>query len=408
MPESPGRRRGGKNPNGQGSVYQRADGLWIGAAYVLTSTGHRKRITVSSRTEKEAARKLREKITKSDRGVPVAAESWTVARFFAYWLEHVVRVKRPKTYQGYEGIVRRYVVPALGRRKLDRLTVQDVRSMLTRLRQDCQCCAEGRDARREEPRCCAAGKCCGKALSVRSVQYVHAVLRAGLQHAMREDLLMRNVAKLVQVEAPRYRVDRGLTVDQAKQLLHHAEDDRLHSLYALALYLGMRRGELLGLSWDAIDLDTGTLEVRQGLQRVKGELRLVPTKSRSSERPVPLPGVCVRALKAHRARQAAELLAAGVPDCGLVFTTTAGTPIEPDNLRRSWYPLRKRADLGATRFHDLRHSCVTLLLDLGVPPHVVMRIVGHATLDVTMGIYAHAALDEQREALGKLERRLSG
>jgi hypothetical protein len=97
MPESPGRRRGGKNPNGQGSVYQRADGLWIGAAYVLTSTGHRKRITVSSRTEKEAARKLREKITKSDRGVPVAAESWTVAQFFAYWLEHVVRVKRPKT-----------------------------------------------------------------------------------------------------------------------------------------------------------------------------------------------------------------------------------------------------------------------------------------------------------------------
>ena len=91
-----------------------------------------------------------------------------------------------------------------------------------------------------------------------------------------------------------------------------------------------------------------------------------------------------------------------------MFTTTAGTPIEPDNLRRSWYPLRKRAGLGATRFHDLRHSCVTLLLDLGVPPHVVMRIVGHATLDVTMGIYAHAALDEQREALGKLERRLSG
>jgi integrase len=150
----------------------------------------------------------------------------------------------------------------------------------------------------------------------------------------------------------------------------------------LALYLGMRRAELLGLPWDAVDLDQGVLEVRQSLQRVRGELRLVPTKSRSSERPVPLPDVCVRALKAHRAKQTAELLAAGVAGCGLVFTSLAGTLIEPDNLRRSWYALRERAGLPNVRFHDLRHSCVTLLLDLDVPSHIVMRIVGRATLDV--------------------------
>jgi integrase len=118
--------------------------------------------------------------------------------------------------------------------------------------------------------------------------------------------------------------------------------------------------------------------------------------------------VCVRALKAHRAKQAAELLAAGVPGCGLVFTSLVATPIEPDNLRRSWHALREGAGLPTVRFHDLRHSHVTLLLDLGVPPHIVMRIVGHTTLDVTMGIYAHAALEEQRQALRKLEDRLSG
>ncbi len=402
-----GRRRRAKSANGQGSVYQRPDGLWIGAAYVLTSTGHRKRITVSSRSQRDAARKLREKITQSDKGVPVAAETWRVEKFLTYWLEHVVRVKRPKTYQGYEGIVRRYLVPALGRRKLDRLTVQDVRSALTRLQHDCRCCAEGIDARREQPQCCATGTCCGKTLSVRSIQYVHAVLRAALQHAIREDLVQRNVAKLVQVSAPRYQVQRGLTVEQSKKLLKLAESDRLHALYVLALYLGMRRAELLGLPWRHVDLDNAILEVRQSLQRVKGELQLVPTKSESSVRPVPLPDVCVRALRAHRARQAKELLAAGTPGCGLVFTTTIGTPIEPDNIRRSWYPLRRRAGLEDMRFHDLRHSCVTLLLDLGVPPHIVMRIVGHATLDVTMNIYAHAALDEQRDALRKLENRLS-
>jgi integrase len=199
---------------------------------------------------------------------------------------------------------------------------------------------------------------------------------------MREDLVMRNVAKLVQVPAPNYRVDRGLGTAEAMKVLELAKD-RLHALYVLALYLGMRRAELLGLPWDAVDLEQGVLEVRQSLQRVRGELRLVPTKSRSSERPVPLPDVCVRALKAHRAKQAAEHLAAGVPGCGLVFTSLAGTPIEPDNLRRSWHALRERAGLPTVRFHDLRRSCVTLLLDLGVPPHIVMRIVGHATLDVT-------------------------
>jgi integrase len=403
-------RRSRKNSNGQGSVYRRADGLWIGAAYVLTATGHRKRVTVSSRSEKEAARKLRDKIAQSDKGIPVAAESWTVERYFGYWLDQMVKVKRPKTYQGYEGIVRRYIVPELGRRKLERLTVQDVRGMLTRLQYNCRCCRDGIDAARapEKQQCCAASNCCRKTLSVRSIQYIHAVLRAGLQQAMREDLVMRNVAKLVQVQAPTYRVDRGLSAAEARKVLQLAKDDRLHALYVLALYLGMRRAELLGLPWDAVDLDQGVLEVRQSLQRVRGELRLVPTKSRSSERPVPLPDVCVRALKAHRAKQAAEHLAAGVPGCGLVFTSLAGTPIEPDNLRRSWHALRERAGLPTVRFHDLRHSCVTLLLDLGVPPHIVMRIVGHATLDVTMGIYAHAALEEQRQALRKLEDRLSG
>jgi integrase len=196
----------------------------------------------------------------------------------------------PKTYQGYEGICARYLVPELGRRKLERLRVQDVRGMLTRLQYDCRCCRDGIDVARtpDKQHCCAVGNCCRKTLSVRSIQYIHAVLRAGLQQAMREDVVMRNVAKLIQVQAPNYRVDRGLSAAEARTVLQLAKDDRLHALYVLALYLGMRRAELLGLPWDAVDLDQGVLEVRQSLQRVRGELRLVPTKSKSWERPVPL------------------------------------------------------------------------------------------------------------------------
>jgi len=242
------------------------------------------------------------------------------------------------------------------------------------------------------------------------VQQVHAVLRNALAAAMREELIGRNVASLVRVSAPSYEVNRGLTVDQARQLLTAAEDDRFHALYVLALYLGLRRGELLGLCWADVDLRAGTLQVRASLQRVDGELRVVTPKTRTSRRTVPLMGLCVDALRAHRQRQFQER-AAGEPmwvPTDYVFTSLAGTPVEPDNLRRSWHPLRERVGLGAVRFHDLRHTCVSLLLDLGAPPHVVREIVGHADLGVTMTIYAHASQEEKRLALGRLDDRLRG
>lgn len=108
------------------------------------------------------------------------------------------------------------------------------------------------------------------------------------------------------------------------------------------------------------------------------------------------------------ARQQIERHAAGLDwtETGYVFTTKVGTPIEPDNLRRSWYPLRSAAGLGDIVFHGLRHTCVTLLLDLGVPPHIVRDIVGHSAIEVTMTIYAHASLDEKRNALRKLDDHL--
>jgi integrase len=214
---------------------------------------------------------------------------------------------------------------------------------------------------------------------------------------MREEIIARNVAKLVQVPTPKYRVGRGLPVEEARKLLAAARDDRLHALYVLTLYvltlyLGLRRAELLGLRWSAVDLDAGTLEVVQTLQRVDGRLCFMPPKTNYSARTVPLPSICVRALREHREIQRAEREAAGEAwqEYGLIFTTKIGTPIEPDNLRRSWEPLRERLTT-LVRFRDLRHTRVSLLLDLGVPPHIVREIVGHSAIEVTMTIYAHAS-----------------
>lgn len=177
----------------------------------------------------------------------------------------------------------------------------------------------------------------------------------------------------------------------------------------LAVYLGLRRGELLGLRWTNVDLEQEFLQVAHTLQRVDGELRFQPPKTRTSRRTVPLPSPCVEALRAHRVLQGKERLAAGSRwrDEDMVFSTSIGTPIEPDNLRRSWYVVRKVLGEPAPRFHDMRHTCVSLLLAEGAPPHVVQQIVGHSAIDVTMTIYAHASLDEKRTALQRLGQRLA-
>lgn len=407
----PAPRTGKQRANGEGTIYKRQDGRYEGACYVLIADGTIRRKRVYARTRKEVVEKLAALQRQSRDGIPMPTRSWKVGEYLAYWLEHVVRPNsKPKTHQGYEVVVRVHIVPVLGTRRLTALQAADVRRLLAHVQNRCRCCAEEIDVRRPEKRrrCCAVGRCCESFPSTRTLQQVHAVLRNALQNAVREELIMRNVAQLVRVPSPKYRVNRGISAEQAHELIEASQDDRLHALYVLTLYLGMRRAELLGLRWSDVDLDTGHLEIVQTLQRVDGELRFVPAKTDASERTLPLVGRCLDVLRKHRAGQSWEASEAGDAwqDHGLVFPSRIGTPMEPDNLRRSWYPLRARVGAHRVRFHDLRHTCVTLLLDLGVPPHIVREIAGHSDIGVTMKIYAHASLTEKRAALQKLDGRI--
>ncbi|TQE32358.1 site-specific integrase [Streptomyces ipomoeae] len=398
-----------KRANGEGSITKRKDGTYHGRVYVTTTSGIRKRVSVYGKTRDEVRQKITELQAQENQGIPVPDTNMNLEDYLTYWLATVVKVhRRPKTYQGYESVARVHLVPGLGRKKIRTLRAAEVRTWLARVASECQCCKHGLDKERPEPQCCEAGECCKTLLSRRMVQSIHAVLRNALQNAVREELIVRNVAQLVQVPTPSYDTGKGLSVAEARLLIRESAEDRLHALYVLALVLGMRRGELLGLRWDAVDFDRETLIVERALQRVSGELRLVRPKTLASVRTVPLPPAVVKALTEHRERQAQERAAAGTEwkENGLIFTSRIGTPLEPDNLRRSWHPLRARLGL-EIRFHDLRHSAVSLLLDLGVPPHVVRQIVGHSDIGVTMKIYAHASLDEQRKALRKLGDTLS-
>ena len=368
-----------RRANGEGSIWRRKDGRWVGATYALTNSGGRKRVHMYGRTRAEVREKLAQLEHELGRGVRIPVENWTVGEYLNHWLATVVKPNlAPKTHQGYELIVRRHIIPAIGSKKLRTLAVIDVRNLVQVLQQ--------------------------QGLGRRSVQYTHAVLRAGLQNAMRDELVMRNVAKLVRIPAPRYEVGLGLSVGRARLLLTSSKSDRLHALYVVAVYLGLRRAELVGLRWEDLDLDRGVLSVNHTLQRVDGKLRLLPPKTRTSKRSVPLPAPVVDALRQHQVRQARERLKVGPKwvDSGMVFTSGIGTPLDPDNLSRSWYAVRSALGEPLPRFHDLRHTCVSLLLAEGVPPHIVQQIAGHSTIGVTMTIYAHASLDEKRAAMQRL------
>ncbi|MGW2038340.1 tyrosine-type recombinase/integrase [Streptomyces virginiae] len=396
--------------NGDGTVYQRKDGRWEAAGYVLAPGNTRKRIRVYGTTRKEALAKLTEKIATSNRGVPVPSAQGSVSAYLTYWLEAVaIHYLRENTHTRDAACVHRHLIPGLGKKKLAKLTAKDVRTWLNQLRTTCQCCARAIDAHRDQSGCCAAGTCCSKRLSPLTLAYIHSVLKSALEHAVREEEITRNVARNVRTGTPRPRRFEPLTADEARQFLAAARDDRLFALYELALRTGLRKGELLGLQWEDLDLHGGTASIRRTLQHTQtGGLTALPTKTRASERRIALPGECIRSLKEHREAWEGEResVAGDWKDSGLVFSTPTGGPIDPANLNRHFRALLNRAGLRRIRFHDLRHSTATLLLEQGVELVVIKELLGHAHIGVTATVYAHVRLRLQRDAIDLLGRAL--
>ncbi|WP_046779775.1 tyrosine-type recombinase/integrase [Streptomyces yangpuensis] len=390
--------------NGEGTIYQRKDGRWEAAGYVLAADGTRKRVRVYGTTRKNAADKLTDKIANSNRGLPVATADSTLGDYLTYWLNSVaVHRLRENTHTRYATCIRLHLIPGLGTKKIARLTARDVRTFLDRLRTTCQCCTQGLDAERK--RCCAIGECCQKRLSPLTVTYVHSVLKSSLEHAVREDELPRNVARNVKTATLRPKRFRPLTAAEARQFLDAARADRLHALYELALRTGLRKGELLGLHWEDLDPIAGTVTIRRSLQRTRtGGLTHLPTKTRASERRIALPTECVNSLKKHQEQQEREREEAGASwkGMGLVFSTPTGRPLDPANLTRRFGDFLDRVQLRRIRFHDLRHSTATLLLEQGVDLVVIKELLGHAHIGVTAGVYAHVRLRLQRQAIDSL------
>jgi integrase len=243
------------------------------------------------------------------------------------------------------------------------------------------------------------------------VAYLRAILSSALAHAVRDDELPRNVAAYVRLGPLRTATCEPLTAAEARRLLAAAHGNRHHALIELALRTGLRRGELLGLRWTDLNLDAATLDVRQTVQRDRtGRLVILPTKSTSSDRRLVIPRDTVATLKAHRARQDRDRVAAGDAwrDTGLVFANALGGPLEPSTINRNLHAICDAAGIRRIRFHDLRHTCATLLLEQGVELVTIKELLGHARITITADIYAHVRLRLQRQAIEAMGALLHG
>ncbi len=344
------------------------------------ATGKRVYRRVSAPTRKGCEERLREAIQKAETGAGVNEERLILRDYLARWLESVEPTVRPSTYRRYSDIVRLHIAPVIGDRQLSTLTPLDLQRLYAdRL---------------------AAG------LSSTTVHHTHVMLHRALKQALRWGLVERNVSEMT--DAPRRTVSDVTTWDgkETAAVLAAGDDTDLAALWRLALLCGPRRGELLGLRWEDVDLDRGTLSVRRTLSRGKGGTwELGQPKTASGRRSIALPASCVAALRKHKATQNAERLRMGPiwEDHGFVFTNETGGPLHVNSLMARYEKLVVLAGVPRIRFHDMRHTSATLMMANGIHPKIVQERLGHADISMTLNRYSHVTPSMQRDAADAID-----
>lgn len=346
-------------------------------------TGRRRQKRVTARTKRDIESQVTALIQACQTGFTDAGKL-TVRDYFNRWLETTAPTLRAVTVRRYRDLVRLHIVSVVGNTQLAKLAPVDIQRLYAdRL----------------------------KLLSPTTVRYVHAVLHHALDDAVKWGLLARNVADAVEPPQKARTEMRVWNAEEVGRVLRAGSGDPLEALWRLAIYTGMRRGELLGLKWSDLDLDAGTLSVQRSLGRGRtSRLEEGEPKSRSSRRRIALSKSVVESLKHHRVHQLEYRLAVGdaYQDRAYVFANEAGCHMHPNTLYRRFQDLTARACVPAIRFHDLRHTSATLLLAEGVHGKIVQERLGHANIAMTLDLYSHVTADMQRAAADRLDALIQG
>ncbi len=397
------KKSGNKRPYGEGSVFMRKDGTWVGVTrYEDPETGEKKKHYVYGKGQKEVAGKKRTFEDDLKKGIVPKAGKITIENWLDTWLDTYAKTRtRQNTYEGYKRIIENHLKPTIGKRMLKDLRPEHVQKMLNER-------LEKGNKRTKGP------------LGHRQVEYIYAVLHSALERAVKNNLVIRNVCDAVDKPKIIKHEFMPWTVEETNKFLTSVKSCRLFPLYLTAWGTGLRRAELLGLRWEDIDLKKGTLTVRRVLVRIKGGHKFQEPKTKKSRRTVPLPDAVTEELKSWKSRLAQEELKwrgkhknmkpEDIPPFNpdkQVFPDELGQPMNPEFVSRSFKADLKKAKLPETRFHDLRHGHATMLLELGEDLKVISERLGHSTITMTADTYGHVRERMQREASRKLDQILN-
>ncbi|AGL62074.1 putative tyrosine-family recombinase/integrase [Candidatus Saccharimonas aalborgensis] len=358
---------------GEGTVYKRKEGRYEAACYVNTPLGIR-RIRRYATTRKDAEAILVEMRNKNDSGLKANPREERLGAYMDYWLLVVQPSIRRSTLAGYESLVRIYLKPGLGNKYLTKLSVADVQTFIDNQLRTGQ--------------------------SHRTVQKMRCILSAVLQRAAKEERISRNVARLVTIPMYKPKEAEPWSVDELTAFLRAASDHQYYPIYFLMGFYGLRRGEALGLSWSDIDFTNKIIRVRRQVDYSNHTYSYVELKTRASKRNLPILDATLAVLNNLKSTTAGPL-----PD--LIFKTSNGLPVDPNNLRRSFKRISKEAGLPIITLHHLRHTAATNLKNLCVAPRDVQAILGHSHISTTLQIYQHADINDTSEALQKYELQIS-
>ena len=365
-----------RRKNGEGSIHQRADGRWE----VQISTGDGRRKSLYGKTEKEVRTKLKEAQRFLDQGKPISYPRQKVRDYFVSWLGVQKLKVKLSTFMNQERIVQKRINPILGNLLLAQVTTAHIQDFIQTLVDD--------------------------KLSPGYIRLIFRILNIALNHAIKLNMIPQNPCKHVTLPRQEKHVYQTLNQQQAQKLLQALRGHELECLITLALVTGMRRGELLALHWNDVDLVHGSLQVQYTATFLPGVgYQQTDPKTASSKRGIVLPAFVVEGLRTHRKQQLAQRLQTpSWKDNDLVFPNRNGGYFSPTRLQQIFKAILQKAGLPDMRFHDVRHSAATILLTMNVPPKVVQELLGHSSITITMDLYGHVFPSMQRAAMGQMSQ----
>ena len=368
-----------KRANGEGSIRKRKDGRWEGryTAGHDPETGKAIYKNVLGRSQAEVKEKLKQAIGEAQALDVTKVGKYTVGEWMEVWFQDYAKIKvRPSSHQTYQGYIHNHIRPNIGDIPLEKLTSLDLQKFYKKL------LTTGRVDRVE-----ATGQ--PKGLSAKTVRNIHQILSSALKLAQEQRLILSNPAEGCALPRVEHQEMKTLTTVQLASFFREARDSGVFELYYLELATGLRRGELLGLKWEDVDLARGDLRVCRQISRINGEVVEAPLKTKNAYRTLPLAEDTVSVLKEQRRK---------VGNSPWVFPSPNGGPISPDSVLHMLHRVLKRAGLPKVRFHDLRHTFATLALQNGVDVKTVSGMLGHFSAGFTLDTYAHITSAAQRQA----------